>query len=97
MRKTVKAVLQKKLEENSESLPKLPVLPQTASYQPTSAYIIDGMAMLQSFNENQFKTFDDLAVVVQKKLVQILKNASLDVTSVTAVFDRYDVETSYRL
>ena len=52
MRKTVKADLQKKLKENSESLPELPVLPQTASDQPTSAYIrpIDGMAMLQSLN-----------------------------------------------
>ena len=96
MRKTVKADLQKKLEENSESLPELPVLPQTAFDQPTSAYIIDGMAMLQSLNENQFRTFDDLAVVVQKKLAQILKSACLDVTSVTVVFDRYDVETSYR-
>jgi len=94
MRKTAKADLQKKLEENSQSLPELLVLPQTASDQPTSAYIIDDMEMLQSLNENQFRTFDDLAVVVQKKLVRILKNASLDVTSVTVVFDRYDVETS---
>jgi len=96
MRKTAEADLQKKLEENSKSLLELPVLPQTASDQPMSAYIIDGMEMLQSLDENQFRTFDDLAVVVQKKLVQILKNASLDVTSVTVVFDRYDVETSVK-
>jgi len=96
MRKTVKADLQKKLEKNSKSLAELPVLPQTASGQPTSAYIIGGMAMLQSLNKNQFRTFDDLAVVVQKKLMRILKNASLDVTNVTVVCDRYDVETSVK-
>jgi len=75
---------------------KMSKLLQTSSDQPTTAYIVDGMAMLQSLNENQFITYDDLAVVVQKRLVQTLRSTSLDVSSVTVVFDRYDIETSVK-
>ena len=56
MRKTNKANLAKKLESNCPDV--LTELPQT----PTStspAYIIDGMAMVQSLNENHFRTFKD--------------------------------------
>lgn len=59
---------------------------------PSSAYIIDGMAMLHGLKENHFRTFEDLAEVVLKRLMRILKDPSLDVKSVSDVFDRYDVK-----
>ena len=87
MRKTNKADLSQKLESNcSEILTSLPQSPDSTS----SAYIIDGMAMIQSLNENHFRTFKDLADVVQKRTVRLLTNPSLDLSSVTIVFDRYD-------
>jgi len=56
MRKTNKADLSQKLESNcSEILTSLPQSPDSTS----STYIIDGMAMIQSLNENHFHTFKD--------------------------------------
>ena len=66
MRKTNKADLAKKLESNCpDVLTELPQIPTSTS----SAYIIDGIAMVQSLNENHFRTFKDLAEVVQKHTV----------------------------
>ncbi len=87
MRKTNKADLAQKLESNCPEV--LAELPQIAA-GISSAYIIDGMAMVQSLNENHFRTFNDLAGVVQKRTIRLLRNQTLELTSVTIVFDRYD-------
>lgn len=76
MRKTTTFDLATKLEENCEDvLASLPGLP-AALTSFSSAYIIDGMAMLQGLNENHFRTFTDLAVVVLKKVIRLLRNPS---------------------
>lgn len=72
-------------------LPQPPVMLTTSS----SAYIVDGMAVLQGLNENHFRTFKDLAIVL-KKLIHLLKDPNLNTGSVTVVFDRYDVKTSIK-
>ena len=54
------------------------------------------MAFLQSLNENQFRTFNDLAEVVQNGIVRLLRNPSLNLSSVTIVFDRYDNPSSIK-
>ena len=87
MRKTNKADLAKKLESNClDVLTELPHIPTSIS----SAYIVDGTAMVKSLNENHFRTFKDLAEVVQKRTVRLLSNPSLELSYVTIVFDRYD-------
>ena len=87
MRKNNKADLAKKLESNSpDVLTELPQIPTSTS----SAYIVDGIAMVKSLNENHFRTFKDLAEVVQKHTVRLLSNPSLELSCVTIVFDRYD-------
>jgi hypothetical protein len=48
------------------------------------------MAMVQSLNENHFKTFNDLEEIVQKIIVRLLRNSSIDISQVTIIFDRYD-------
>jgi hypothetical protein len=90
MRKTTKAELTKKLEGNCAEV--ITELSKMSSCLTTcsSVYIIDGMAMVQSLNENHFKTFNDLAEIVQKRIVRLLRNSSLDISQVTIIFDRYD-------
>ena len=93
MRKTNKADLAKKLESNCpDVLTELPQIPTSTS----SAYIIDGMAMVQSLNENHFRTFKDLAEVVQKRAIRLFSNPSLELSCVTIVFDRYDNGSSIK-
>jgi len=93
MRKTNKADLAQKLESNcADVVASLPQAPDATS----SAYIIDGMAVIQSLNENHFRTFNDLAEVVQKRIVGLLRNRSLSLSSVTIVFDRYDNPSSIK-
>ena len=58
MRKTNKADLAKRLEEQCDELPVLPQV-NLVSSQP-AAYLIDGMAMIQSLNDNHFKTFKNI-------------------------------------
>ena len=60
------------------------------------AYILDGMAFLQSLDENQFQTFDDLACTVLHKICMLL-TGSLKIASVTLVFDQYDNENSIEM
>ena len=92
MRKTNKADLAKKLESNCpDALTELPQIPTSTS----SVYIIDGMAMVQSLNENH-RTFKDLAEVVQKRTVRPLSNPSLELSCVTIVFDRYNNGSSIK-
>ena len=93
MRTTNKADLVKKLESNCpDVLTELPQIPTSTS----SAYIIDGMAMVQSLNKNHFRTFEDLAEVVQKRTVRLLSNPSLELSCVIIVFDRYDNGSSIK-
>ena len=85
MRKTNKADLANKSETNCEEISGLRTVSEDV---PPSAYIIDGMGMIQALNEDYFKTFDGLAEVILKRLVRILKNLSYECQTVTIVFDR---------
>ena len=65
MRKTTKADLAKKLEAVVEETQQLP------NVEEPSAYIIDGMALLQSLNDSTFQTFNDLGECVWKKIATL--------------------------
>ena len=74
MRKTNQAEFAKKLESHCpDVLTELPEMPTSTS----SAYIIDGMAMIYSVNENHFATFNDLAEVIQRRAVRLLETPAL--------------------
>ncbi|KAG1697215.1 hypothetical protein GQR58_006054 [Nymphon striatum] len=93
IRKTTKAVLTKKLEESCTNvITELPEILPICS----SVYIIDGMAMIQSLNESHFKTFNDLAEIVQKRILRILRNPSMAINQVSVIFDRYDHPNSIK-
>ena len=61
-----------------------------------TAYVIDGMAILQSMNESFFKKFDDLCEQILKKILRLLENADLNTDVITIVFDRYNKEKSIK-
>ena len=61
------------------------------SHDNHTAYIIDGMALLQALDKSKLGTFNDLGLVVMQT-IQSLLTSNLGVTSVTLVFDRYDCE-----
>ena len=86
MRKTTKADLAKKFESNCDEIQVLAV-----SHDNHTAYIIDGMALIQARDESKFDTLNDLGLVVMQ-IIQSLLTSNLGVTSVTMVFDRYDCE-----
>lgn len=90
MRKTNKADLAKKLEANCEELQVL-----EPSDKHNTAYVIDGMALLQALDEAQFDTFDDLGHTIMKKICSLLASTQ-GVKSVTLVFERYDVPLSIK-
>ena len=46
------------------------------------------------YNDSYFKTFNDLAEIIVKRLVRKLRNS--DVDAVTLEFDRYDVDLSIK-
>ena len=87
-RKSKKADLAKKIEENCEEVQVPPKHRSLPSSKPT-IYLIDGMAMLHSLDEKQFITFSNLALVMLKKIVRIMKNREDQIDNVTLVFDRY--------
>ncbi len=88
MRKTTKADLAKKLEAVVEETQQLP------NVKEPSAYIIDGMALLQSLNDLAFQTFNDLGECVWKKITTLMGK---EVNScVVIVFDRYDHQHSVK-
>ncbi|XP_056138321.1 uncharacterized protein tdrd12 [Lampris incognitus] len=89
MRKTTKADLAKKLESVVEVMQELPEI--TAK----SAYIIDGMALLQSLPDSAFLTFSDLAECILKKILSLLKKQ--EIKFVVIVFDRYDNPQSIKI
>ena len=60
MRKTTKAELANKLESNCDEIQVLAV-----SHDNHTAYIIDGMALLQALDESKFDTFNYLGLVMQ--------------------------------
>ena len=92
-RKTVKSDLAKCLESNCEEVHQLSPPDSTSS---TTLYVIDGMAMVQSLNESQFQTFNDLGELVLRKIMKILNDSALGVFDVVVVFDRYDKEDSIK-
>jgi hypothetical protein len=95
MRKTNMADLAKKLESHCEEQQLLPEK-STDGYVYNTAYIVDGMALLQALNVTLFKTFDDLAHVVLKKL-NVCHHRYKSVSFVTlVVFDRYDKPISIK-
>ena len=69
MRKTYKADLAQKLESNCQDV--VASLPQAPDATSSALY---GMAFVQSLNENHFRTFNDLAEVVQNRTVWLLRN-----------------------
>jgi hypothetical protein len=88
MRKTTKADLAKKLEavvEESQQLPNVDV---------PSAYIIDGMALIQTLHDSAFQTFNDLAECVWKKITMLMGKEGI--SCVVVVFDRYDHQHSVK-
>ncbi len=88
MSKTTKADLAKKLEAVVEETQQLP------NVKEPSAYIIDGMALLQSLNDSAFQTFNDLGECVWKKITTLMGK---EVNScVVIVFDRYDHQHSVK-
>ena len=93
MRKTVKSDLAKCLESNCEEVHQLSPPDCTSS---NTLYVIDGMAMVQSLNESQFQTFNDLGELVLRKIMKILNDSALGVSDVAVVFDRYDKEDSIK-
>ncbi len=94
MRKTNKAELAKKLESLTDEVNELPIQPAPST--KSTAYIIDGMAMIQALNEAHFKTFDELGSVVLKQVMShFTRNATI--STVTVVFDRYDNENSLKV
>jgi len=85
MRKTKKADLAEKLESHCSETFDL----AQDTHTPT-AYIADGMTMLQALTEDHFKTFNDLAEIILKRLFRILRSPTFQAEIVTVVFDRYD-------
>ena len=86
MRKTTKADLAKKFVSNCDEIQVLAV-----SHDNHTAYIIDGIALLQALDESKIDTFNDLGLVVMQ-IIQSLLTRNLGVISVTMVFDRYYCE-----
>ncbi|KAJ4936043.1 hypothetical protein JOQ06_017567 [Pogonophryne albipinna] len=82
MRKTTKADLAKELESVVEETQQLPNVAEP------SAYIIDGMALLQSLPDSGFQTFNDLGECVWKKITTLMEKENNN--CVALVFDRYD-------
>ena len=69
-------------------------LPATDSTLKSTLYIIYGMAVVQSLNESQFQTFNDLGEVVIRKLLKIINDLTLSVSDVEIVLNRYDQDDS---
>lgn len=86
MRKTSKAELSKKIEANAEKIQALP------THKGKSAYVIDGMSLIQSMNEKLFKTFAQLAEGFFRRILIFFKVAQ----SVTLLFDRYDQDQTIK-
>ena len=59
-----------------------------------SAYIIDGMALLQSVHDSGFQTFNDLGECVWKKVTTLMGEGGL--RCAVLVFDRYDHQHSVK-
>ncbi len=82
-RKNAKADFAKNLESVVEIMQELPDIPEK------SAYIVDGMATLQSLHDSTFQTFSELAECILKKILSLL-NRKQEMHCVVMVFDRYD-------
>lgn len=87
MRKTTKADLAEKLESVVEETQQLPV-------KEPSAYLIDGMALLQSLHDSGFQTFNDLGECIWNNIAMLMGKEGI--SSVVLVFDRYDHQHSVK-
>ena len=58
----------------------------------SSAFIVDGMAKLQSISEKCFKTFEDIGKLIMRNIIFLLR----DNKTVVYIFDRYDVKLSIK-
>ncbi len=85
MRKVNKSELANKLESLCGEMH---ILPDMSGDDNTTAYIIDGMAVFHSLNDSLFKTFDQLAECVMKKVLRLLKSDEDATDNITIVFDR---------
>lgn len=70
IRKGNKSELAKKLESVCDEVPDLS---QVTGQADGTAYVINGMAMIQSLNESVFKTFNDLPEHILKKIMRLRK------------------------
>lgn len=89
LRKTNKSVLLKVLEEQVQVLPRLPI-----EEDQSTAYILDGMAVVQMLNSKGSTTFGELA----KKYFDVI-SAQLGkkgCSRIDVVFDRYDKQESIK-
>ncbi|KAK3746863.1 hypothetical protein QZH41_000037 [Actinostola sp. cb2023] len=90
LRKTTKSVLLSVLEEEVESFPRLPV----DSGELSTAYLIDGMAVVQMMRSVNSATFGELARKYFGVITaQLGKNGC---NRVDVIFDRYDKEDSIK-
>ena len=64
-----------------------PQAPISRLQPPNTAYIIDGMAILQSLNEALFKTFGVLVEEVLKKTLRLLHDDNMGIGCVTVIID----------
>ena len=88
MRKTTKADLAKKLEYVVEETQQLP------SVKELSAYLSDGMALLQSLHDSSFQTFNDLGECIWNKIKMLMGKEGI--SCVVLVLDRYDHQHSVK-
>lgn len=71
MRKTTKADLAKNLESVFERTQQLP------SVKEPSAYLADGMALLQSLHDSGFQTFNDLGECIWNKITMLMEKEGI--------------------
>ena len=86
MRKKSKAELSKEIEANTDRIQTFP------TYHGKSAYIIDGICLIQSMNEKLFETFAQFADGFLRRILIFFKEAQ----SVTILFDRYNQDQTIK-
>ena len=91
LNKTQKQTLLVELEKNANS--SFPTLPITSTDSDT-AWMIDGMAIIQMMKHSALKTFNDLSRFLFNQIIRIFESA--DVKRVDVLFDRYDVPNSIK-
>ena len=91
LRKTAKSVLLSLLEESVEVAPRLP---SVGDPEPLTAYVLDGMAIVQTLKTAGARTFGELASKYYNTITAPLEKHSCN--RVDIVFDRYDKPNSIK-